>query len=83
MSDIPKRDITGECEEECRDRVRELQEDQQEQLNKKEMKRSTEETSTVEHAKSRNRSPGDLGGLSVTYSGLPGGIEPTVSVAFQ
>ena len=27
--------------------------------------------------------PGDLGGLSVTYSGLPGGIEPTVSVAFQ
>ncbi|MCG6908917.1 MAG: hypothetical protein LJE94_02195 [Deltaproteobacteria bacterium] len=62
MTDMPKRDITGECEGECKDQVSDLRKEQQEKLDAEEMEHSTAETPTVEHAKSRDNAPGDLGG---------------------
>lgn len=62
MSDIPKRDVTGECEGECKDQVSKLQKEQQEMLDAKGMRHSTAETPTMEHAKKRDNAPGDLGG---------------------
>jgi hypothetical protein len=62
MTDMPKRDVTGECEGECKDQVSKLQKEQQEKLDAEGMEHSTAETPTVEHAKSRDNAPGDLGG---------------------
>jgi hypothetical protein len=61
MTDMPKRDLTGECEGECRDRVREGQEERQ-----AEMKDSTvhapDSYPNAPGAKSRNEPPGIYGG---------------------
>ena len=62
MADIPKRDITGECEGECEDRVSKFEKEQQAKIDAEGMKGSTEETPSVEHAKKRDNAPGDLGG---------------------
>lgn len=62
MADMPKRDITGDCEGECKDRVSEMEKDQQKKMNKEGMERSTAETPSVDHAKNRDNAPGDLGG---------------------
>jgi len=62
MADIPERDITGKCEGECRDRVSEMEKQQQKEINGKGMENSTAETPSVEHAKNRDNAPGDLGG---------------------
>ena len=62
MADIPKRDITGECEGECEDRVFKMEQDQQQKIDAQKMAHSTSETPSVEHAKHRDNAPGDLGG---------------------
>lgn len=62
MTDMPKRDVTGKCEGECKDQVTELQKEQQKKLDAEEMEHSTAETPTMENAKSRDNAPGDLGG---------------------
>jgi hypothetical protein len=62
MSDLPKRDVTGECEGECRDRVKEGEEERQETIDKKNEPGSTEETPDAPGAGKRNTPPGSLGG---------------------
>lgn len=63
MAEMPKRDITGECNEgECEDRVSKFEKEQQKQMDKEAMEHSTAETPSVEHAKKRDNAPGDLGG---------------------
>ena len=62
MTDMPKRDVTGDCEGECEDRVTKMKKEQQKKLDKEGMKGSTEETPKVDHAKKRNNAPGDMGG---------------------
>jgi hypothetical protein len=62
MTDMPKRDVTGDCEGECKDQVSELQKEQQEKLDAEGMEHSTAETPTMVHAKKRDNAPGDLGG---------------------
>jgi len=62
MTDMPKRDVTGECEGECNDRVAELEKEQQKKMDAEGFEHSTAETPTVDHAKSRDNAPGDLGG---------------------
>ena len=37
MADIPKRDITGECEGECEDRVSKMEQDQQQKIDAQSM----------------------------------------------
>lgn len=60
MKHIPSRDITGKCEGECRDLVRESEERSQKELNTKEY--SGGSSPSVPWAKSRNEQPGFLGG---------------------
>ncbi|MFZ0611106.1 MAG: hypothetical protein WAM73_02605 [Desulfobacterales bacterium] len=58
---MPKRDITGDCEGECRDRVNEGRDERQESL-KKENVESPEDYPKAPGAEKRNRPPGDMGG---------------------
>ena len=61
MADIPKRDITGECEGECRDRVKEGEKERQTEVNQSEVS-SPESYPNAPGAKKRNDPPGGLGG---------------------
>ena len=61
MSDMPKRDITGNCEGDCKDRIREGEEDRQNKIAKSKFK-STDSFPNAPSAKSRNDPPGWLGG---------------------
>lgn len=62
MAEMPKRDTTGNCEGQCDDRVAKMEKDQQKKIDEQGMERSTAQTPSVDHAKSRDRAPGDLGG---------------------
>lgn len=61
MADIPKRDITGECEGECRNRVLEGEEERQDEILASDVE-SPEAYPDAKWAKSRNEPPGALGG---------------------
>ena len=61
MSHIPERDISGHCEGECKDRVREGEEDRQQQIAESGVE-SVESFPNAPGAKSRNDQPGWLGG---------------------
>jgi hypothetical protein len=58
---MPKRDISGDCEGECRDRVKEGEESRQDDLEKENVK-APEEYPKAPGAGKRNNPPGDLGG---------------------
>ena len=62
MAEMPKRDTAGNCEGECKDRVAKMERENQEEMKKAGGAGSTAETPSVEHAKQRDRAPGDLGG---------------------
>lgn len=61
MSDILKRDITGECEGECRDRVREGEAERQHSIESSGVE-TPESFPDAKWAKSRNEQPGVFGG---------------------
>jgi len=61
MTDILKRDITGECEGECRDLVREGEEERQDEILASDVE-SPESYPDAKWARSRNEPPGALGG---------------------
>ena len=62
MADIPKRDITGECDEgDCKDRVFEGEKERQKKIAKSGVK-ETESFPNAPGASSRNEPPGFLGG---------------------
>ena len=61
MSHIPERDISGHCEGECRDRVREGEDDRQKEIANSKFK-SADSFPNAPGAKSRNAPPGWLGG---------------------
>ena len=61
MSDILKRDITGECEGECRDRVREGESERQRAINVSDVQ-TPESFPDVAWSRSRNEQPGVWGG---------------------
>ncbi len=61
MTDIPKRDITGECEGECRDRVREGEEERQNDISASDVE-SPESYPDAKWARYRNEQPGVFGG---------------------
>jgi hypothetical protein len=58
---MPKRDITGDCEGECRDRVKEGEEERQQSLEKEEAQ-TTGEAPNAPEAEKRDNPPGELGG---------------------
>lgn len=59
---MPKRDITGDCDEgECRDRVEEGEKDRQVNLEKEDVE-APEDYPKAPGAEKRNNPPGDLGG---------------------
>jgi len=60
MTNIPSRDITGECVGECRDTVREADERRQSEINASGVP-DPEPTRSVDSARSRNEAPGFLG----------------------
>jgi hypothetical protein len=60
MKNIPSRDITGICEGECRDLVREGEEVRQYEIN--EVEYSGDSSPNIPWAKSRNEQPGFYGG---------------------
>ncbi|MDH4205120.1 MAG: hypothetical protein OEV45_06295 [Desulfobacteraceae bacterium] len=61
MTDIPRRDITGECEGECRDLVREGEEERQDEIIASGLE-TPESYPDAKWARSRNEPPGALGG---------------------
>ena len=61
MPDMPKRDITGNCEGACRDRVHEGEADRQNEIAKSKFK-SADSFPNAPGASSRNAPPGWLGG---------------------
>jgi hypothetical protein len=61
MNDILKRDITGECQGECRDRVREGQEERQVEIKGSDVN-APEFYPDARWARSRNEQPGVWGG---------------------
>ena len=61
MTDMPKRDITGECEGECRDRVHEGEMERQDDINASPHK-SPESFPKTPWARSRTDQPGVFGG---------------------
>ena len=61
MADIPKRDITGKCEGECRDRVKEGERERQDGINASDLE-TPESYPNARWAKSRNEQPGVWGG---------------------
>lgn len=58
---MPKRDVTGECEGECRDRVKEGEEERQTSLEEEGVE-SPEDYPKAPGAGKRNNPPGDMGG---------------------
>jgi hypothetical protein len=58
---MPKRDITGDCEGECRDRVQEGDKERQADLEKASVK-APEDYPKAPGAEKRNNPPGGLGG---------------------
>jgi hypothetical protein len=58
---MPKRDITGECEGDCRDRVKEGEEERQEALEKENVE-APPDYPKAPGAEKRDNPPGDLGG---------------------
>jgi hypothetical protein len=58
---MPKRDITGECEGECRDRVKEGEEQRQADL-EREAVRSPDHYPKAPGGGKRDEAPGGLGG---------------------
>ena len=61
MNRIPERDITGRCQGECRDRVREGEDERQAQINGDALE-APEDFPHVQWADQRNAPPGALGG---------------------
>ncbi|RJQ86160.1 MAG: hypothetical protein C4519_02310 [Desulfobacteraceae bacterium] len=61
MTEMPKRDTQGKCEGECRDRVKEGEEERQAKLSHEDVE-SPEEYPNAPEAKKRNEPPGSLGG---------------------
>ena len=61
MGDMPKRDITGKCEGECRDRVKEGEKERQEKLAQEKVE-APEEYPNAPKAKKRKEPPGSMGG---------------------
>ena len=61
MTDILKRDITGECEGECRDRVSEGERERQSEINASGVE-SPESFPAARWARSRDEQPGVWGG---------------------
>ncbi len=61
MTDMPKRDTKGECEGDCRNRVKEGEEERQGQM-KQENVESPEEYPEAPDAKKRKEQPGVYGG---------------------
>lgn len=61
MNNIPRRDIDGHCEGECRNRVFESEQNQQKRINESQLDYSTP-VSSPSWASDRNSSPGFLGG---------------------
>ena len=61
MTDMFKRDITGECEGECKDRVREGEEERQDEIKGLDVK-APESYPDAHWARSRNEQPGVWGG---------------------
>ena len=61
MADIPKRDITGDCDEgDCKDRVSEGEKERQKEIAKSGVK-SADSFPNAPGAKSRNEPPGFMG----------------------
>ncbi len=58
---MPKRDVTGDCEGECRDRVKEGEKERQEDL-KNENVQAPEDYPKAPGAEKRDNPPGELGG---------------------
>lgn len=58
---MPTRDITGECEGECRDRVKEGEAERQRAIKAQKVE-TPESYPRADWAKSRNNPPGELGG---------------------
>ena len=61
MTDILKRDITGECEGECRDLVRDGEEERQDEILASDVE-TPEEYPNAKWARSRDEQPGVWGG---------------------
>jgi hypothetical protein len=61
MNDMPQRDITGKCEGECRDRVKEGEEERQDEINADSFE-GPDSFPRAHWAKSRNVPPGAFGG---------------------
>jgi hypothetical protein len=61
MTDMLKRDITGECEGECRDLVREGEEERQDEIIASGLE-TPESYPDAHWARSRNEPPGVFGG---------------------
>jgi len=61
MTDMPTRDITGECIGECRDRVREGEEERQDEINLSGVQVPNEYPDAY-WARSRSEQPGVWGG---------------------
>jgi hypothetical protein len=62
MTDMPKRDTTGNCQGDCKDKVKEMEKDQQKKIDQEDIEGSTGETPSVDNAKNRNNAPGEMGG---------------------
>ena len=64
MTDMPKRDIEGKCDEgeECRDRALEGQKERQEKMEKEGVESVGEFPNAPDDAKKRNDPPGSQGG---------------------
>ena len=60
MKKMPKRDITGECEGECRDRVLEGEKERQKEIKSKHY--STPSEKSPSWTKDRDDQPGVMGG---------------------
>ncbi len=62
MKKMPKRDTTGKCQGECRDRVFEGEQERQNKINKMSMSYSSPAEKSPEWTHQRNDPPGSLGG---------------------
>lgn len=58
---MPERDVTGQCEGECRDRVKEGEKERQDKIKKSDVE-APESYSEAPGSKDRNEPPGSLGG---------------------
>ena len=62
MKSMPKRDTSGKCHGECRDRVLEGEKERQSEINKSKMSYSSPAEKSPEWTHGRNDPPGSLGG---------------------